>query len=90
MDGSPTKLEARVHIKGKPDAAGGPVQGYMYIGEPVSTGGPDVYVREVRSSGRPCVNYSVINRWKPDNTWGHTLYTMGSPTFRDAQKTEIK
>ena len=47
------------YISGKPDNAGGPLQGSTYTWKPVYAGGLIVPIREGRQSGRPGDKHTV-------------------------------
>ena len=67
--------EAMLSTTGKPDAAGGPLQGCTYTGKLVYARGLAARIRVARQSGRPGDNYSIIYMettlcWKPNTSEG--------------------
>ena len=87
MHGGRSLLEAVLYTTGKPDNAGGPLEGSTWTWKAVKAGGHIVCTREARLSGRPgdknklgCTEAGLCRR--------PYCIQLGSPTMREAHYTD--
>ena len=72
-----------MYTTGKPDNAGGPLQGSTYTWKPVYAGDLIVCIREARQSGRPGDKYTVRYMEAGPGRRPYCIQ-LGSPTMREA------
>ena len=88
INGNRSMPEARLYTTGKPDAAGGPLQGCTYTGKPVYVGSLVVCIREARQSGRPGDKCNIVYMEAGLCRRPYCKH-LGSPTLREAHYKDL-